>query len=315
MMRVSVWVGSILFLMGSLGCQHLPVHPERPDVTAHEEVIEADADDVFEDTAEDEAADEPPETTAEVETTDELPEANKITLARLQGHWSLPFSVAIDGMGSERLGLLQIDGVTGSVEVEGQSTFVFVDQRIPWAAFGYTLYQLVAVRADQWFVLWAYCESGQLTWVYLEAVDGTPLTYEAATGTCGDIDGETVAPIDLPAVDLPFPAAPAGFSVDGPQIQLAEGGGGYAQAGEERWELYPFNQVDCTTDCGTPGWWEIHSLLWGPERREAGFGIVYLFLDPNVPTNAQVSLVPSILFPTLRTSPSTFFEASWTAPR
>ena len=55
-----------------------------------------------------------------------------------------------------------------------------------------------------------------------------------------------------------------GFQVDGEeklQIHpLRSEGESFMSFGGSDWDIFPFEPVDCMTECGVPGWWEIHAL-------------------------------------------------------
>ena len=42
--------------------------------------------------------------------------------------------------------------------------------------------------------------------------------------------------------------------------------------------LIVFGDVDCSTNCGSPGWYELHSVVWDDAQQRAIFVIVYLIL-------------------------------------
>ena len=67
--------------------------------------------------------------------------------------------------------------------------------------------------------------------------------------------------------------------------------------------------MDCTTLCGKPGWWEMHSLL----RRDqaVAFGIFYLLLDQ--PHSVQWNYGVRLDVPAL-TPRDQVLVADWTAP-
>ena len=38
----------------------------------------------------------------------------------------------------------------------------------------------------------------------------------------------------------------------------------------------PFFTDDCRTGCGTPGWYELHAIVWNQAQQKVGFQVVYL---------------------------------------
>jgi hypothetical protein len=98
-------------------------------------------------------------------------------------------------------------------------------------------------------------------------------------------------PVDLPAIDLV-----QGFAMQSPQLSFDGSGAGVMELGSGSYSVYPFNAVDCSTGCGTPGWYELHSVLWDPTTADACFGIYYLFVE-SPPVDVQLDYV--LCLPTL----------------
>lgn len=40
--------------------------------------------------------------------------------------------------------------------------------------------------------------------------------------------------------------------------------------------ILPFGTIDCFA-CGSPGWYELHAVVWQPEVTRAWYAIVYLY--------------------------------------
>ena len=38
----------------------------------------------------------------------------------------------------------------------------------------------------------------------------------------------------------------------------------------------PFYTDDCRTGCGTPGWYELHTVVWNQAQQEVAFEVIYL---------------------------------------
>jgi hypothetical protein len=85
---------------------------------------------------------------------------------------------------------------------------------------------------------------------------------------------------------------------------------GSLQLGSATLEVLPFNTVDCH-NCATPGWMELHSLLWDPVQAQVCFAIFYLIANDT----AHVKLAYSLTLPSL-TEPAgnLTLAATWTTP-
>jgi hypothetical protein len=205
---------------------------------------------------------------------------DRISVAPTDGLLSLAFGLDSSAAGTDRVGAVDIAANSGTLELQGVVLDAVVYEEIPWPDLGYALYQGLAVAPDQLAVFWLYCQDGDLNWIYAETTAGQPLFVEEASGTC-DVSAEpTATPIVLPALDMGIPNLVRGFTVDGDQVQVdGEGRGSLTVAGEPM-ELFVFGTVDCTEDCGDPGWWELHTLVYDRESLRMCFAILYLFIDP-----------------------------------
>jgi hypothetical protein len=76
------------------------------------------------------------------------------------------------------------------------------------------------------------------------------------------------------------------------------------------WTVSPFALVDCSTGCGTPGWYELHSIYWNAAGTSTCFGIFYLVEG----SPSSVALDYSICLPGLDdpTDGGAVFRANWT---
>lgn len=200
----------------------------------------------------------------------------QIEVAATQASVELPFTVSITGHGKSFIGDVSIEGDAGTVVLGGSELPLVTYEHQRWSEFGYDLYQGFAVAEDRWYALWFYCEGEQLSYIYAEGTDGTPMDYELASGKCLASDAPTSPEVSFPAVSMPKPPIVKGFTVKGPKIEIADGAPGHMELGDTDWSLLPFETVDCSKDCGSPGWYELHSILWDPTTHRAGFVIVYL---------------------------------------
>lgn len=239
--------------------------------------------------------------------------ATSIQGAATDGTLTQSYGVTINGHGAGPFGQLTISGNVGTVVYQGRSVPAVVYEEIPFpAANNQTLYQVLAVDVDRWIVAWAYCGSGRLTTIWYETTDGTAGTFENATGNCSSDAIVTDSLVRFDAFDLPFPALVSGFSIDGANVRFDGMHPGTATFGSKDWTFHPFGQVDCSMDCGTPAWWELHSVLVDESTGRNCFGIFYLSEDV---TN-EVQLSYMLCLPTLDdpTGGSEYFEATSSHP-
>jgi hypothetical protein len=216
------------------------------------------------------------------------------------GTLRLPFDVAIGGDITGMNMSVSVIHDVGTLSIGANQYPVVVYQQIPWSNFTQTLYQALAVLPDHWAVIWFYCMGNRLTNIEYEDTRGAPIAVYDATGSCTS----TMAPIDA-AVSVPS-SAPAlgplvkGFRVSGTTLTYDGSAPGVMTLDGRPWMLHPFNLVDCSTACGTPGWFELHALYWDPASSQTCFGILYL----EMATPDSVRLEYSICLPDLAMVPS-----------
>lgn len=205
---------------------------------------------------------------------------------------------SVTGRGSTIVGAFTVTHGAGTIELNGATVPLAVYERQPFEAAGYTLYQAIAVEPERLWVLWFYCDvsTNELDGVYYEATDGTPVLFERGTGTCVDTRQTSAVSVHLPAFAFEPPPVIDGYTVSGANVSIAPGVPGAVRLGGTNLTVYAFNTVNCRQDCGTPGWTELHALLWDPDRRRACFGIFYL----SESDHAHVQLAWSITLPELR---------------
>lgn len=232
----------------------------------------------------------------------------RIVAGATDGQLALPFTFGATGQGTSDIGAVSLDDGAGTVQVKGHDVASLAYQRQPFGQW--TLYQVLGVETDRLWVLWLYCNQGSLQFVYLEGTDGTPMHYEQAMGTCAEPAGSSAAHAVFPAVDMPLPTPLAGYTLTGPDISLPGAAPGHVKLGAQDLVLLAFEDVDCTQNCGTPGWREIHTLLWDPEGKRVCFAIIYLF-QPGQPLLIEYSLtLPDLTDPAGQTQ----LDATFTTP-
>lgn len=192
---------------------------------------------------------------------------------------TLKFALEAAGTGSARVGAINIGQNVGQVVLDGKTLPALSYLQQPWEPV-YTLYQTLLVDGDAWYLMWLYCEGDKLTHIYFEGTDGTLLANEPASGTCLATTGATPVPVTLPATTLRVQPNHA-FEIVGEKLSLGKDGRGTVQLGSKRYDLLPFEVVDCL-ECDANGWLELHSVFAPPEGGAAGTMIFYFFASkPN----------------------------------
>jgi hypothetical protein len=194
------------------------------------------------------------------------------------------------------------DGVTVSI-VANQGTVAY-GGRGPFPAFiydremqaGAILYAGLGVGDGAWFPFWLYCTSdGALVAIYGEMTDQDTDVFPEVAGTCTDQGVAAAQAVSVPAHTLSTIALTCGFTVSAPapdttDLMSSSVGSTYLLGDVSR--VYPFHTVDCRFGCGSPGWYEIHSIIWDPTQQAAAFGIFYL-QDTGVSLGANGIALPS----------------------
>ena len=175
---------------------------------------------------------------------------------------------------------VSIESNQGTVSYAGRGPFqAFIYSRLSWPANSIT-YSGLGVENGTWFPFWLICSpDGRLTKLQGEMTDRAVAVFEDVEGTCTDQGVASMAPVSLAANTLWPIALTCGFSVHAPapaSIDL-EGSrnGSMVFFGTDSIAL-PFYTDDCRSGCGTPGWYELHMIVWDQVDQQVGFEIVYL---------------------------------------
>jgi hypothetical protein len=241
--------------------------------------------------------------------------ALRLTAAATDGTVSLANSdFSIEGSGAVNgvVGAFSLAHGAGTIELDKRSVPIAVYHRQMFddPTYDLRLYQALAVERDRIWILWFYCtvSSNLLDGIYYEATDGTAVTFEYGSGTCQDLGMTSTVAVQFPAIDLAPPPLLDGYRIDGAAVKLDGAQPGTVTLGGAPLTVYAFNTVDCRTDCGTPGWFELHALLWDEASHRLCFGIFYLRNDD--PDHVQLAwslTLPSLVDPAGRmTSPATW---------
>jgi hypothetical protein len=221
----------------------------------------------------------------------------------------LAFDVAIQGDMAGTTMAVSVVHDSGTLQIGGSTYPIIVYEQIPWNGFSLTLYQAIAILADRWAVIWFYCRGTALTGIDYEDTLGAPLATYDATGTCSVAMQSVDARVTAPASTLALDSLVQGFAVTGTTLAYDGSSPGSMALGARSWRVFPFNLIDCSTKCGSPGWYELHSIFWDENSSETCFGIFYL--QSQAP--GSVLLEYSLCLPD-GTTPANSFPSHWTHP-
>ncbi len=229
---------------------------------------------------------------------------------------TLDFDVAIQGEMTGTTMAISVTHNSGTLQIDGMAYPIVVYEQIPWKNFSLTLYQAIAVLADRWAVIWFYCNTVpsspagamKLTGIEYEDTLGAPLARYEATGTCSATMHLVSTQLSVPASTLAMASPVQGFALTGPTLSYEGLAPGLMTSGGRSWKVYPFNLVDCSAKCGTPGWYELHSIFWDATGSETCFGIFYL----RASDRTKVDLEYPICLPQGGGGLDTWYPSSWT---
>jgi hypothetical protein len=225
------------------------------------------------------------------------------------GSVPIGFDVTISASGADGLGASFSNGVGTFTPPGGTPLPAFIYERQPWPQYGYTLYQTFAVGPTDWHLGWFYCADGGVEDLEYEATDDPQLQTPAVTGSCTETSATVDEQVSLPSSVLALDGLVQGFTVAGPSLTLSGTEVGSMTLAGSSWSVFPFALVDCSTGCGTPGWYELHSVYWDAAETQTCFGIFYLIVG----TPSSVQLQYSICLPDLDdpTGGSATFDSTW----
>lgn len=203
----------------------------------------------------------------------------------------------------------------GTVAFEGRGPFpAFIFSKISAPPGQPTLYSGLGIEDGTWFPFWLYCtDDGRLTWIDGEMTDRDLGVTVQVEGTCSTMMGSRTITVEVPAHSLRSIALTCGFDVvstsGSPLINLQSSRAGSIDFGQgDSVTVLPFHTVDCRTDCGSPGWYELHAVVWDSVEQTVGFNVFYL-------AGSGVSESDGLVLPTLAQDIETFPNATWTLER
>ena len=233
------------------------------------------------------------------------PSRNGITWPAISAEDTDSFGIDISGTGTE-VSKVDIRSRFGTVTLGGRPVSALVYKSIPWNSYSLVLYQALAVEAHSWTVFWFYCTGRALTYVYWESTTSSKLNKEAMKGSCASASTTHTA-VSWPSGSMGAPAVVKGFTAHGADIELNSAAAGHVVLAGKTWLAYPFAVVDCSMTCGTPGWYELHSVLWEGETAETAYGIFYLTAGQT----HRVELEYTLELPSLGRLGAALYEADW----
>ena len=240
------------------------------------------------------------------DSTDAGPE--RIRLPMVDATKQLQQRVTVDGSGSDAVGAVDIDDSFGTVAIDGQRIATLVYQKTAWQDFDRILYHAIGVAADELYVLWFYCgKDDTFREVWRGGTHGLPLEWEAASGSCSSVDEAHSIEVRFPAVDWAIPETVDTFEVSGDRIAIGSQAEDRVRFGGVDYRAFPFQEVDCTSDCGRQSWWELHTLLWDRSEPELLFGIFYLYPNGDPIQLSYLVELPGLVEP----SQEIFRNATW----
>lgn len=220
--------------------------------------------------------------------------ATQVGVGATHGSIEVSYTLQASGQGSDKIGAVAITDGAGTIEIDGKVRQAFTHEQQAWDIYNLTLYQTIAVDETSWFVLWLYCnDQNQLENIYYEGSDGTPMQYEAASGSCVGTKTASSIAVELPATNLDVDLV-HGFVASAPGLSVVDSQPGTLTIGGKVNTLLPFEVVDCL-DCETNGWYELHSIAADRTTGVATFLIFYFY--PNQPTSIYATYAMSL--PTL----------------
>lgn len=217
------------------------------------------------------------------------------------------FSVGSQGRGTRRVGAIDIAGNVGTVAVDDKVLHGLVYEVQDWHEYGYVLYDVLAVDAAGYYVVYLYCRDGKLTDIYWESF-WDDLEYEKAVGTCVRETTPTESEVTFGPVEVPEGLV-AGYVVDSERLAVGADGIGHMDLLGRRYDVYAFSHVGCA-ECKAGdlnGWDELHVMLDLPG--EDCFGILYLY--GNGTQGERVQFGYGFCTNPIKDLPSTVFDAPW----
>ncbi|CAK9249662.1 unnamed protein product [Sphagnum jensenii] len=203
----------------------------------------------------------------------------------------------ISGTGTQLFGKIEITAGSGILEFNHRPFEVLVYHNSgAWTGTQNVDYQAITTDGVDWYALFLQCHGdGTLADIWYENFNGTGnWTYEKISASYCKASSLKPSPITFPALAVNSPPPTENWSLSGPVLNYTPGvGGSYIAENAERFELFPIRTVDCTK-CGTPGWYELHSLFYDAATANACFGIIYM-----TPSTGAVGIGYSICLPTL----------------
>ncbi|MFT3697798.1 MAG: hypothetical protein QM831_31955 [Kofleriaceae bacterium] len=219
-----------------------------------------------------------------------------VTIDATHGTLANPFTATIDGSG------ISIANDTGTID----STSAALYNSVPFGT--YQIFGSIVVAPDRWTIAYPYCMNGSLVDLYAEQVGPGGFVLTQRTGTCSSTTASIQAQVDLPSFSIATPSPVGNATVHGAAIDLDHGVGTIAIDNVKQ-PAVVFDTVDCSSTCGSPGWYELHTLIYDDTAHTATFAIVYL----KIGTANSVQVSYAMRLPTLDDPfHDAVLDATWT---
>lgn len=224
-------------------------------------------------------------------------------------------SVTVPAVNAEARGSSRVNGIAlsngiGTFEINGQSVPSIAYYKTEWPEIDYTIFHIASPQESTLNIEYIYCRGNSIEWIWHEDYH-VPLEAEQASGEFQSNGTYTASNPDLIRLKSPPPAESlvAGVDIDGQSISYHGDGPGWIKIDNNRYDLYPFEYVDCS-ECNSSsdnGWLELHSIISDSYARFC-FGILYL--RPESKSNVSLSYI--ICFDPVETVSPQYFDAQWT---
>lgn len=176
-----------------------------------------------------------------------------------------------------RVQAYEISDNVGTFQIDGETYPAAVYERQPFGE--YILFQTLVAGADRWWVAWFYCRGDVMEGIYSEGTEQSPLLWQPfANAMCDAETRSTTAEVRMPTPELSPQPIVSTYSVTGLDVTINTNGLGQTTVNGIDYELTVFEHVDCTIECGMPGWYELHAIL--ESETQTCFGIFYLNQNP-----------------------------------
>jgi len=222
------------------------------------------------------------------------------------GSITLPVTLtSSSGQSSNRQLSWQLAGGTGTFTIAGKSYECLAYEYQNWADYNLVLIDLIGLASDNSGigVVYLYLNSSNVIYdCYYESFT-TAITSNGASGPIQYTEKSESVKYSLPGIaNLPSIKSNS-IKISGSTIVYSSGTGWALNQAKTNFTITTFVTVDCT-DCGSGGWYELHSFFY--DGKSVGcFGIIYL----EFPNHNVVTMVYGMCFG----GTASYWSESWAA--